>query len=110
MTCRSHRSRGLGFVEETVTFWHEKNCVARESSEREREEGREGERKRNVDILNKTYYESEICSAIESHAPTAAKFRHVFFYHPCHVPIPCSRPRYRLPVIISPVFVIGFYN
>lgn len=61
-------------------------------------------REKNVDILNKTYYESGIWSAIESRccATATAKFRLDFFLSPVF-PISRPRPRYRVPVIISPV-------
>lgn len=58
------------FVEEVVSsrFWHEEK--ARDT------------RGRNVDILNKTHYESGIWSAIESRAAitATAKFRLDFFF------------------------------
>lgn len=87
------------FVEEVVSsrFWHEEK--ARDT------------RERNVDILNKTYYESGIWSAIwvtrrndgGSEIPVWPFF---FFLNHAF----CSDSRYRLLVIISPVSLSAFYN
>lgn len=92
------RRRDINFV----TFRHEENPDAHEL------------REKNVDTLNKTYYESGIWSAIESRrrraatrAAATAKFRLDFFFIARLVPISRPRPRYRVPVIISPVSLSG---
>lgn len=62
-----------------------------------------------MDTLNKTYYESGIWLAIESRrrATATAKFRLDFFFIARLVPISRPHPRYRVPVIISPVSLSG---
>lgn len=97
MTCSSHRLLARFRRRDSfVTIWHEENREAREL------------REKNVDILNKTYYESGFYPAIESRrygTAAATKFRLDFFFHrPCRLgPILRSCPRYRLLVIIFPV-------